>query len=146
MNIPIHRIDKNFPLPEYHSAGAVAFDMYARVDAVVAPRGIARLPSNLIIGVPTGHVLIIAPRSSTAAKKGLVFPNSAGIIDQDYHGPTDEIQIQVMNVTDAPVEIKAGERIAQGMIVPVARATWIESDEFLGANRGGFGSTGGYHT
>lgn len=144
MKIPIHRIDKNFPLPKYHTAGAVAFDMYARVDATIAPREIVLLPSNLIIAVSDGYALIIAPRSSTARKKGLVFPNSAGVIDQDYRGPNDEIQIQVMNITDAPIKIQAGERIAQGMIVPVERAEWVESDEFFGTDRGGFGTTGGY--
>lgn len=144
MQINIKRIDPRFPLPEYHTAGAVAFDMYSRADVSIQPREIALLPSNLIIKVPENHVLIIAPRSSTARKKGLVFPNSAGIIDQDYHGPDDEIFIQVMNITDASVAVAAGERIAQGIIVPVVRAEWVEHEKFLANNRGGFGSTGGY--
>jgi dUTP pyrophosphatase len=138
MNIPIKisRVDKNFPLPEYQTTGSVAFDMYSRTNAIIAPNEIALLPSNLIIVIPEGYALLTTPRSSIARKKGLIFPNSAGIIDQDYHGPNDEI--------DIPVEITAGERIGQGLIVPITRATWIESDEFFSENRGGFGSTGGY--
>lgn len=144
MQVHIHRIDKNFPLPEYQTAGAVAFDMYSRVDETIAPNEIKLLPSNLIIAVPEGYVLLVMPRGSTARKTGLVFPNSAGVIDQDFRGPNDEIWISVRNIRPEAVTIKAGERIGQGMIVPIIRAEWNESDEFFTTDRGGHGSTGGY--
>lgn len=146
MKIHIHRVDKNFPLPAYHTDGAVAFDMYSRVNETIAPNEIKLLPSNLIIAVPEGYVLLVMPRGSTASKTGLVFPNSAGVIDQDFRGPNDEIWISVRNIRAEPVTVKAGDRIGQGMIVPIIRAEWDENDEFFTADRGGLGSTGGYHT
>jgi dUTP pyrophosphatase len=60
----------------------------------------------LIIEAPEGHFLLIASRSSTPKKKGLVIPQSVGIVDRDYSGPEDEIKLQVMNITDKPVEVK----------------------------------------
>ncbi|MEK7507662.1 MAG: dUTP diphosphatase [Patescibacteria group bacterium] len=141
MKIKITRIDESLPLPEYKTEGAVAFDFYSRVDAVLAPREKKLLPSNFIIEVPAGHVLIVAARSGTP-KKGIMLANSIGLIDQDYHGPKDEIGIWAWNFTDAPIEIKRGDRIAQGLIVPITRAEFEEVTQIKESSRGGFGTTG----
>lgn len=141
MRIKITRIDKSLPLPEYQTTGAVAFDMYSREDAVIAPGELKLLPSNLIVEVPKGYALLIKPRSSLSKKKGLDL-RSSQLIDQDYHGPKDEIGVMVYNFTDAASEVKRGERIAQGFLVPIERAEWEEVDVIASESRGGFGSTG----
>jgi len=141
MKIKITRVERDLPLPDYHTEGAVAFDFYSRVDATLAPREKKILPSNFIIEVPVGHVLIVAARSGTP-KKGIMLANNIGLIDQDYHGPADEIGIWVWNFTDAPIEIKRGDRIAQGLIVPIVRAEFEEVAQIKESSRGGFGSTG----
>ena len=141
MKIKITRVERDLPLPEYKTAGAVAFDFYSRVDATLTPREKKILPSNFIIEVPAGHVLIVAARSGTP-KKGIMLANNIGLIDQDYHGPKDEIGIWVWNFTDAPIEIKRGDRIAQGLIVPIVRAEFEEVAQIKESSRGGFGSTG----
>ncbi|MDA1292879.1 MAG: dUTP diphosphatase, partial [bacterium] len=91
--------------------------------------------------VPEGHALLIVPRSSLPRKKALVCPHSIGVIDQDYHGPDDEILIQVQNISDEVVTVERGERIAQGMFVKVEQAEWVEEKELASVSRGGFGST-----
>lgn len=141
MNIRISRIDPSLPLPEYQTPGSVAFDLYTREDAIIEAKSYKLLPSNLIIEVPEGHVLITASRSSTA-KKGLSLANGIGVIDQDYHGPKDEIGILLYNFTDMPVAVKRGDRLAQGLIVPIAKARWEEVAQIKEESRGGFGSTG----
>lgn len=141
MRIKIKRVDKSLPLPEYQTAGSVAFDLCSRIDEVISAHGTKILPSNLIIHVPDGHFLLIAARSSTH-KKGLLPANGIGIIDQDYSGEHDEIGILLYNFTDSPVEIKRGDRIAQGLILPYEKAEWEEEDEMGKNSRGGFGSTG----
>jgi dUTP pyrophosphatase len=50
--------------------------------------------------------------------------------------------MQLMNVTSAPVEIKRGDRLAQGVILPFVRADFEEAQSAAGPDRGGFGSTG----
>jgi dUTP pyrophosphatase len=129
------------PLPEYHTEGAVAFDLYPREDAVLAPKEKKILPANLIVEVPKGHVLLIVARSSTP-KKGVMLPNSIGVIDEDYHGPKDEIGIFAYNFTDEPVRVKRGDRIAQALIVPIVKAEFDEAEKIKDESRGGFGSTG----
>ncbi len=142
MKVKIVRIDKSLPLPEYQTGGAVAFDLYARENTKVVPGELKLIPSNFIIEVPEGYTLILAARSSLARKKGLALANGIGVIDQDYHGPKDEIGILVRNLTDSEVVVEKGERIAQGLILPVERAEWEEADSIKEESRGGFGSTG----
>lgn len=140
MEVNIVRLDKSLPLPEYKTDGAVAFDFYTRIDATLKPNLNTLLPSNFIIEVPNGHALIIAERSGTF-KKGIRLANSIGVIDQDYHGPEDEISLAVYNYTDKSITIPKGERIAQGLIIPIQKAKWVEQESLKETSRGGFGST-----
>jgi dUTP pyrophosphatase len=68
--------------------------------------------------------------------------NGVGVVDADYCGPADEIRIQVINVTDAPVQVARGDRLAQGIVLPCPRVEWEEVTEIASPSRGGFGSTG----
>ncbi len=142
MKVQIQRIDPSLELPTYQSHGAVGFDIITRETTVIEPGAIALIPGNVIVKVPEGYALIIAPRSSMPRKKGLAFPHSIGVIDQDYHGATDEILVQVQNITKEPVTVERGERIAQGLFVKVEQAVWQEVDSHGAETRGGFGSTG----
>jgi dUTP pyrophosphatase len=142
MHIPLRRLDPTLPLPSYHSAGAVGFDIITRETTVIEPGKIGLVPGNVIVKVPEGYALLIVPRSSLPRKKGLVCPHSIGVIDCDYHGEKDEILVQVQNITDAPVTVERGERIAQGLFVKVEKAEWVEVDDHGAESRGGFGSTG----
>lgn len=143
MKVRITRTRDDIPLPKHHTDGAAAFDFTVVEDAVIQPREIAALPTGLIICVPEGFMLMIAPRSSLARKKGLAMPNGVGIIDPDYCGPDDEIKLLLTNFTDRPVAVKKGERLCQGVFVRVDRAAWDEGPP-SGETRGGFGSTGGH--
>ena len=142
MKVQISRIDSSLPLPSYHTGGAVGFDLITRETTVIAPGEIALVPGNVIVKVPQGYALIIVPRSSLPRKKALVCPHSIGVIDTDYHGPKDEVLVQVLNVSKEPVTVERGERIAQGIFVKVEQAEWKEVDSHGAETRGGFGSTG----
>ncbi|MEI8230068.1 MAG: dUTP diphosphatase [Candidatus Peregrinibacteria bacterium] len=142
MQISIQRIDPTLPLPEYESAGAVGFDLVTRVTTKIEPGAIVLVPGNVIVKVPEGYALLILPRSSLPRKKGLVCPHSIGVIDCDYHGPKDEIMVQVQNITQKAVTVQRGERIAQGIFVKTEKAQWEEVEDHGAVTRGGFGSTG----
>ena len=142
MKVRIRRIDKDLPLPKYETGGSVGFDVLARQDTVASPRSVALIPANIIVEVPQNYMLVISLRSSTPKKKGLIMPHGIGVIDHDYCGPHDEIKIQVYNVTDAPVEVLRGEKIAQGIFVHIDKFEWNEAEEIREKSRGGFGSTG----
>ncbi len=141
MKVRIKRIDKELPLPVYETAGAVGFDLLARKDTTIQPQEIVLIPANVIVETPAGYAFIVVSRSSTPRKKGLTKPHGIGIIDQDYCGPEDEVKIQVRNFTDQAVTVKRGEKISQGLFIPVERAEFVEVDEIDRKTRGGFGST-----
>lgn len=145
MKVKIKRIDKSLPLPIYETIGSVGFDITARENITIPPKEISMIPSNLIVEVPKGYMLVIASRSSTPSKKGLLPPHGLGIIDHDYCGPEDEIKVLVYNFTEKSVEIKRGDKIAQGVFVKINKFNWEEVDEIMKKSRGGFGSTGGIH-
>ena len=130
------------PLPQYESDGAAAFDLAAAGDLTIQPGQVALIPTGLVIEVPPGMFLGIFARSSTPLKRGLMVANGVGIVDPDYCGPDDEVKIAVLNFTSAPVRVAAGDRIAQGMLLPVNRVTWEETQVLREDSRGGFGSTG----
>lgn len=141
MIIKIKRIDKSLPLPKYESVGAVAFDVLARETVTIAPNDIGRVPVNVIIEIPTGYMLLLKDRSSTAKKKRLIC--TPGFIDQDFCGDGDELQLQFYNFHTEPVTIERGERLGQAAFVRVDQAQWEEVDSMeKNTTRGGFGSTG----
>jgi dUTP pyrophosphatase len=135
-------LDSTIPLPTYGTADAAGFDLAAAHDATIAPGEIALIRTGLVIEAPPGHFLGIFARSSTPLKRGLMVANGVGIVDPDYAGPTDEIMIQVLNVTRADVHVRRGDRLAQGIVLPAPRVVWDEGGAAGLASRGGFGSTG----
>lgn len=142
MKVKIKRIDKSLPLPSYQTPGSVATDAYAREKIVVKPHSLARIPGNVVIECPKGYMFVVASRSSTPEKKGLLIPNGLGIGDQDFCGDEDEWNIIVYNFTDKKVIVEKGERIAQIIFIPIEKVEWIEVDKMNAPNRGGIGSTG----
>jgi dUTP pyrophosphatase len=141
-HVRIKRLSSTVPLPRYESEGAAAFDLAAAADVVVEAGRVALIPTGLVIEVPPGTFLGIFARSSTPLKRGLMVANGVGVVDPDYCGPHDEVKIAVLNFTAAPVRVAAGDRLAQGMFLPVNRVNWNEVDDIRAESRGGFGSTG----
>jgi dUTP pyrophosphatase len=129
-------------IPAYKTAGAAGFDLSLVEDVTIAPRTFVKARTGLVIGVPDGHVLIVASRSSNPVKKGITLANSIGVLDSDYCGPEDELFLLLENITDETVELKKGDRVAQGMILPVPSVTFTQVERMAGKNRGGFGTTG----
>jgi dUTP pyrophosphatase len=142
MRLKITRLDSTIPLPTYATDEAAGFDLAAAHDLTVAPRQIALIRTGLVIEVPTGHFLAIFARSSTPLKRGLLVANGVGVVDPDFSGPEDEIIIQVLNITDASVPVRRGDRLAQGIVLPAPRVTWQEVGRIREVTRGGFGATG----
>ena len=141
MKIQIKRLDKDLPLPKYETGGSVGFDLLCRESVTVAPQTVALIPANVIVETPPGYMLMVTLRSSTPRKLGLLIPHGVGVIDLDYCGEGDEIQIQIYNFTDQPVTVERGDKIAQGIFVRVDTAEWSEVAQMASETRGGFGST-----
>lgn len=141
MKVDIRRIDKEIPLPAHHSEGPCGFDFPVRETTTIAPRTLGYIPLNVALRPPEGHILILASRSSTP-KRGIMIANGIGIGDYSFCGNNDEYKACVYNYTDDPVTVERGDRIIQGIFVPVDRVSWNEVDDLGSPDRGGFGTTG----
>src|SRR5215208_3734929 len=107
MNVRVRRVRPDVPLPRYETDCAAAFDFTSAAEVVVAPGGVALVPTGLVVEVPAGMFLGIFARSSTPMKRGLMVANGVGVVDSDYCGATDEVKIAVLNFTADPVVVKA---------------------------------------
>ncbi len=142
LGVRIRRLREGIALPAYETPGAAGFDLAAAADVTIPPGTVRLVPTGLVIEVPEGLFLGIFARSSTPLKRGLMIANGVGIVDSDYCGPEDEVKIAVMNFTGAPVDVRSGDRIAQGILLAAPRVTWDEAGALGARSRGGFGATG----
>src|SRR3989344_4402411 len=125
MEVPIRRVDKELLLPLYKTPGAVAMDCPVREGGVVPPKGLLYVPLNIALKPPAGHFVLMAARSSLH-KRGLMMANNVAIFDEDFSGDGDEYKVVLYNFTDAPVEVKAGERLTQIVFLPYEKVTLSE--------------------
>ena len=138
----IRRLDPTLPLPSYALAGDAGMDLRSAVDVVLAPGERCRIPTGIAVAIPDGHAGFVQPRSGLAARTGLGFVNSPGLIDSGYRG---EIQVVAINLDRKdPIDIRRGDKIAQLVILPVPQVALAEVEELPASGRGagGFGSTG----
>lgn len=142
--VPIKRLPhfEGLELPAYATDGAAGMDVLAAEDVVLQPGGRHAVATGLALAVPDGFELQVRPRSGLALKHGISLPNTPGTIDSDYRG---ELKVILINLGDFPFEVRRGDRIAQLVLAPVVRTTWLEVEELDETVRGegGFGSTGG---
>ena len=135
----------DLPLPSYQSIHAAGLDLLAAVPAAapmtLAPGERALVPCGIAIALPHGFEGQVRPRSGLAVRHGVTVLNAPGTIDADYRG---EVMVILVNLGAEPFAITRGMRIAQLIIVPVARARIIEAPalDTTARGAGGFGSTG----
>ena len=143
IKILIRKLDTKIPLPKYETDGSSGMDLsaYLQNDLIIAPNEKKMVPTGLMASVPKGYEIQIRPRSGLAAKNNISVLNTPGTIDSDYRG---EIKIIIYNHGDNDFLINNGDRIAQMVLVPIAKISFEETDNLPETVRGedGFGSTG----
>ena len=130
-------------MPDYATPRAAGADLKAHIpgDISVAPGERVLIPTGLRMEIPPGWEAQVRPRSGLALKTGITVLNSPGTIDSDYRG---ELKVVLINLGSEKAGISPGERIAQLVIAPAARAVFERREELSPTDRGsgGFGSTG----
>lgn len=108
---------------------------------VLQPNQCAKINTGLAFQLPKNHVMLIDVRSSSGIKKGLMLQNTIGVLDSDYTG---ECFLFFKNISDKPVDIEDGERVAQLLIFQYPTVNYVEVDSLDETERGegGFGSSG----
>ena len=130
-------------LPKYQTLISAGMDLRANIDEPIIIKPLQRLVVNtgLFISLEPGYEAQIRPRSGLALNKGITVINSPGTIDADYRG---EIGVILINLSDSPVEINSGDRVAQMIIAKHETISWRVVEKLDKSDRGnkGFGSTG----
>lgn len=145
------RVNKNILLPQYAKPGDSGMDVATPVDLELQPGVPVFFDAGFAVAIPEGWEGHIRSRSGLTKHKGITACSGVGTIDSGYR---NTIGVTLLwnarwDTVDGwePVRFKAGDRVAQLVILPVAHALIqeVESLEELGATeRGatGFGSTG----
>ena len=138
------RIGKEFPLPEYATAGSAGVDLRACIDApiIIKPGETQLIPTGIAIHIEdTNLAATILPRSGLGHKQGIVLGNLVGLIDSDYQGP---LMVSCWNRSENAFTLTPGERLAQLVFLPIVQATFEVVDSFDSSLRGigGFGHSG----
>jgi deoxyuridine 5'-triphosphate nucleotidohydrolase len=138
------RVGREFPLPAYATGGSAGLDLRACLDAplVLTPGRAELIPTGLAIHLDDpGLAALILPRSGLGHKHGIVLGNLVGLIDSDYQG---QLMVSCWNRGTEPFTIRAGERIAQLVVVPVVQVELEVVPDFVASQRGagGFGHSG----
>ena len=133
---------EGLPLPAYATDGAAGMDVVSAEDVTLAPGARHAVATGLAVAIPHGFEIQVRPRSGLALKHGISVPNTPGTIDSDYRG---ELKVILINHGGEAFDVRRGDRVAQLVLAPVTRASWLpvhELDE-TARGEGGFGSTGG---
>jgi len=163
--VKIRRLSPHARIPTYGTAGAAAFDLYAATDVIIAPGETTKVPLGFAVEIPDGYGMFIVPRSGISLNTRLRVANSPGVVDRDFTGEVavlleaaeGDLIMNYAKYVDGnfasfegrPVlgayVIRRGDRIAQALILPIPRVSFMETDEELTETErgdGGFGSTG----
>lgn len=143
MTLKFIKLHNNAIVPTYGTLCAAGADLYALPDGdvEVKPGGTVLIHTGIALQIPDGFAGFIFARSGIATKRGLAPANKVGVIDSDYRG---EIMVSIHNHSGVTQTVASGERVAQLVIMPYAKAEFCECDALDETERasGGFGSTG----
>ena len=141
----IKRLHDKAILPHYATDGSSAFDLFCYEDPhwvyEDTNHWLATVNTGWAFEIPKGYGMFILSRSGHGFKYNTQLINSVGLIDSDYRG---EVKVKLISFdTMPPLSIKAGQAIAQAVILPTPRQYFEVVDELSITKRGakGFGSS-----
>lgn len=135
----VTKLHNDARIPEQATPGSAGYDLCAVTGATIYPGQRLLIKTGLSLAIPDGMVGIIKPRSGLAVKHGIDV--LAGVADADYRG---ELGVLLINHGEAPWQFKAGERVAQLVVLPCYHGACVEVGSLEETMRGdgGYGSTG----
>lgn len=137
--VPYRLLSGDASAPETQHKGDAGADLRAAESVLVEAGGRARVDTGVTVELPENFVGLVWSRSGLSSEHGIEV--GAGCIDQGYRG---SVEVVLYNHSEEDYAVQRGDRIAQLLLVPVARAVFIPSDELSESVREtqGFGSTG----
>jgi dUTP pyrophosphatase len=142
VRLPVRRLDERARLPTRAHHGDAGLDLYALEDDELEPGARAQLRTGIAVEIPAGYAGLVLPRSGLAARHGIGLVNAPGLIDSGFRG---ELQVLLLNTdAESAFRVRAGDRIAQLVVVAASAAEAVEVSQLSASERGvgGFGSSG----
>lgn len=115
-------------------------DLFVYEDVTLKKGERAYIPQGVAMKLPEGYEAILASRSSTFKRWGVLQTNAIGIVDNSFAGDLDQWMYPAYATCD--VTIPKGTRICQFRIQKIQPKIEFEEVKSLGESRGGLGSTG----
>ncbi len=140
LKVKVKKVHPSAKLPSYGHQGDAGMDLFSCLDLTLEPGEVRAVPTGIQMAIPPGHVGLVWDKSGISLKG---VHRLAGVVDAGYRG---EVKVVCINLGREPYEIKAGMKIAQILVQPVAEASVEEAADLDDTSRGegGFGSTGLY--
>ncbi|MGN5882733.1 dUTP diphosphatase [Staphylococcus simulans] len=136
--LQIKLLSENAATPKRANPTDSGLDLYVSETVNIPAHTTKIVKTDIAINLPYGYEAQVRPRSGKSLKTKLRV--ALGTIDQTYH---KEIGIITDNISNEPITVKQGERLAQLVIVPVSYMQPVEVEQFENeSNRGAYGSTG----
>ena len=142
LKLKVKRLYPEAKLPTYATEGAACFDISTYLNGDVDHGEAHVFSTGLAFEIPEDHVMLIFIRSGHGFKNDVRLSNCAAVIDSDFRG---ELKIKLTcDKVGWGLEVNAGDRIAQGMVIPYKKVQFEEVKELSETVRGtgGLGSTG----
>ena len=137
-NLNIKLLSNNAIVPTRANPTDSGLDLYVSETVTIPPRTTKLVKTDVAIELPVGYEGQVRPRSGTSLKTKLRV--ALGTIDQTYH---KEIGIITDNISDKPIVVEKGQRLAQLVFTPVVYPEVNEVERFENeSDRSGYGSTG----
>lgn len=137
--VKVKKLEENALIPSRGSDTSAGLDLYSCETKIIEPWKRELIDTGISISMPDNTYMRIAPRSGMSSKNGIDV--MAGVVDLEYRG---RIKVLLINLSDTPYEVLAGDRVAQGIITPIMLIPAVEVDSLDDTARGpsGFGSSG----
>ena len=141
MNIDLVKSKETAVVPQLATSGSAGADLCSSIDVKLYPGETKLIPTGINISIPLGYAGFVCSRSGLALKKNVFVLNAPGIVDSDYTG---DVGVILHNAGNDIFDVKAGDRIAQLLIVKCENFVFNQVAELKQTERGdgGFGSTG----
>ena len=128
-------------LPKRATTGSAGYDFHLPYDLTIKPSESVKVFTGVRVKINSDYVLMVFPRSGLGTKYHLMLDNTVGVIDSDYYNALNEghIIISLTNHSDKVLELKRGDRFAQGVFLKYGITV---DDDTKDERSGGYGSTG----
>lgn len=150
MKLRVKKLNDNAIIPTKSNSTDSGMDLYSLEDVIIRPGETRLIKTGIAFDIPPGYEIQVRPRSGMSLKTKFRIANSPGTVDSGYQGDISIIGYHsgevsdLFGLSDSPICISKGDRIAQAVLCPVILTELEVVDSFDETTRGtaGFGSSG----